>query len=126
MFETRPELNLYKDMIDAKSELRIIGLPVKFADYKQDVLMFDPILDTRQNIELSKEEKEASVFYNSISFQYIFEKKTFRFNYYTISDLFSALCGIGNGIQAVLKKYLIYIIMLFSIQLNYLAKHKHK
>ena len=56
--ETRPELNLYKDMIDADVDLRIMGLPVKFADYKQDLLMFEPILDTRENIELTQDEKD--------------------------------------------------------------------
>ena len=95
--------------------MRILGLPIRFRDYKQDILLFDPILDVRETIEMDDEEKKASVFFNEISFQYIFEKKTFRYNYYTIGDLFSALCGISNGIGAVLKKYMIYIIMLFSI-----------
>lgn len=112
--------------MDAQSDKRIMGLPISFADFKQDILLFDPIIDRRENIEMTDEEKEASNFFNEISFQYIFEKKTFRFNYYKLGDVFTAICGIGNGITAILKKYWIYVIMLFSIQLNYLAKHKHK
>lgn len=129
-----------------------MGIPVMFKDYENDILMFDPVLDLRESIEISEDEKEYGyhlVFdpplttsfsemtdkqkrtangklYNDISFQYIFEKKTFTFNYYTVLDLFTELCGIGNGIAAVLAQYYVYIIMLFAIQLNFLVKQKHK
>lgn len=126
VMETRPQLTYFKDMQDASTNFTVFGIPILFKDYKQDVLVFDPVLDVREAIEMTNEEKEASFFYNEISFQYIFEKKTFTFNYYTIGDLFTELCGIGNGIAGVLSQYTIYIIMLFAIQLNYLAKQKHK
>jgi hypothetical protein len=76
-------------MQDAASKFTVFGIPILFKDYKQDILIFDPELEVRENIELTEDEKEASFFFNEVSFQYIFEKKTFTFNYYTIGDLFT-------------------------------------
>ena len=64
-------------MADASSEYQIFGIPIMFTDYKQDILIFDPELEVRESIELTEDEKEASLFFNEVSFQYIFEKKTF-------------------------------------------------
>jgi hypothetical protein len=76
-------------MVDAASEFRIFGIPIMFKDYKQDILIFDPELEVRESIELTEDGKNASLFFNEVSFQYIFEKKTFTFNYYTVGDLFT-------------------------------------
>jgi len=35
-----------------------MGIPVMFKDYENDILMFDPVLDLRESIEISEDEKE--------------------------------------------------------------------
>ena len=77
-------------------------------------------------VELTPEEQSQDSFINEIKFQYIFEKKIFIFNYYTVLDLFNELCGLGNALAQFLSQFYLILVILFAIQMNYLIKTKHK
>lgn len=74
-----------------------LGIPLFFKDYKQDILLFDPVLDMLE-IEEGDEDNLEDTMRVKIGFAYIFEKRNFIYNYYTIFDLFNALCGLGNAL----------------------------
>lgn len=128
MIETTPEQASYNDMPNEKEPNKferilekILGIPILFADYEQDKLLFDPVLD-RLEIEEADEDNMDETKKVRIGFAYIFEKRNFIYNYYTIFDLFNALCGLGNALAAFIAQFYVALVIMFAIQMNFLAR----
>jgi hypothetical protein len=54
-------------MPDASME-KVLGLPIHVDDFILDILLFDPILDVLEPIEMSEEELSQDSFVNEIKF----------------------------------------------------------
>lgn len=73
------------------------GINIVFDDYDKTILLFEPYLDKLDILNAQPDELEDTKKVR-IGFAYIFEKRSFIYNYYTIFDLFNALCGLGNAL----------------------------
>ena len=65
--ETRPENTLYHNLPDASME-KVLSLPIHVDDYILDILIFDPILDVLEPIDMNEEELSQDSFVNEIKF----------------------------------------------------------
>jgi len=128
LLETTPQLATYNDMPNEKvtNELeQFLGIPIFFKDYEQDILLFDPVLDMLE-IEEGDDDNMEEKMRVKIGFAYIFEKRNFIYNYYTLFDLFNALTGLGNALATFVAQFYVALVILFAIQMNFLARQKNK
>ena len=99
VIDSSPQLNYHYNM-PSNDANKILGLPVIYKDYIEDIIMFQQVFDKRKSSAVDSD--DLSPLTNTIALRFSFTKKTFAFKYFTFLDLFSDLGGVGSAITAII------------------------
>ena len=85
--------------------------------------MFQELTD-RLPEKMTNEERDQTKFYMRVSLRTSFTEEQFTFLFYSLKDLVSEIGGLGGAISGTLGKFMVYIMMLFVVDMVMVIKQK--
>jgi hypothetical protein len=105
----------------------VLGYPIAFGDYQEEIMKFSPENDLRMVFKL--EPKEIDDFVSlpvDLKFRFTFTKTVFEYQFYSLKDILADIGGIGGAIGAAIGSFGVYMIMLFIVDLVIIIQKKYK
>jgi hypothetical protein len=124
--DSAPQQNSYLGLPKIGGK-QILGYPIAFGDYKEEIMKFSPENDIRMIFPLSTDEIDNfEMLPVKLGFRFTFTEQVFVYQYFSLKDLLADIGGVGGAITAALGSFGVYMIMLFIVDLIFIIKKKYK
>lgn len=100
--------------------------PLQFENVVDRILLVFQELTDRLPEKMTDEERDQTKFYMRVSLRTSFTEEQFTFLFYSLKDLVSEIGGLGGAISGTLGKFMVYIMMLFVVDMVMVIKQKYK